>query len=50
MRANWKVKKKYLKSYKELKKISIFKRSDLIPRKLTRGFKVTVYNVVYFIL
>jgi len=44
MRSYWKVKKKSLKSYKELKKISVFKRSDIIPRKLTRGVKVTVYN------
>lgn len=50
MRSCWKVKKRHLKSYKELKRIYIFKRSDLIPKKLTKGVKVTVYNGAYFIL
>jgi len=49
MRSHWKIKKKFLKSYVNLKDAVIFKRSDLIVSNSLQGKKVKIYNGRYFV-
>lgn len=45
MRSQWKVNKKYFRSFKNIKKTNFLKRGDIIPSVSSFGKKVSVYTV-----
>lgn len=49
MRSQWKVNKKYFRSFKNIKKTNFLKRGDIIPSVSSFGKKVSVYTGRNFI-